>query len=145
MEFASPQRHEGYQESQRGFSALTLENELAKTVVDCAFKIHTGLGPGLLESAYEECMEKEFEKRSIPYVRQYQYPLYYDGEKLNTPFRIDFLVGEKVIIELKSVEKLLPIHEAQVLTYLKLSGLRLALLINFSTPLIKNGIRRFVN
>ena len=142
---ASPQSHQEHKETQ-SFSEVSLkENMVAKMIVDCAYKVYKALGAGLLESAYEECLEKEFLKRKVIFKKQYEYPLYYDGEKLNTPYRVDFLIDDCVIVELKSVEKILPIHEAQTLTYLKLSGLKLALLINFSSPLIKDGIRRFVN
>jgi len=124
--------------------ALLKENPVSKQIVDCAFHVHKAIGAGLLESAYEECMEKEFVKRRMDYKRQHEMPIYYDGEKLKTPYRVDFLVENCVIVELKAVEKVLPIHEAQILTYLRLSKNHLALLINFSTPLIKNGIKRFV-
>ncbi len=141
----SPQSHQGHGETQ-SFSEVSLkENMVAKIVVDCAYTIHKSLGPGLLENAYEECLEKELLKRRVNYKKQYEYPLFYDGQKLNTPYRVDFLIEDCLIVELKSVERILPIHEAQTLTYLKLSGLKLALLINFSSPLIKDGVRRFVN
>lgn len=141
----SPQSHQGHKETQSVSDIMFQENNAAKVIVDCAFKIHKNLGAGLLESAYEECLEKEFLKRKVSFKKQHQYPLFYEGEKLNTPYRVDFLVDDCVVLELKSVEKILPIHEAQTLTYLKLSGLKLALLVNFSSPLIKDGIRRFVN
>lgn len=143
----SPQSREGHKESQRGRGSipdLMKENPISKQVVDCAFKVHTAIGPGLMESAYQECMEKEFRKRNIPFKAEHHMPIYYEGDILKTPYRIDFLVNGCVIVELKSVEKILPVHEAQVLTYLKLSEHKLALLINFSAPLIKNGIKRFV-
>lgn len=120
------------------------ENPVARQIVDCAFKVHKTLGPGLLESAYQECMQKEFAKRGIACKVEHEIPLFYEGDRLNTPYRVDFLVADCVIVELKSVEKILPVHEAQALTYLKLSSLRMALLINFSAPLIKEGIRRLV-
>lgn len=143
----SPQSHEEHKESQR--SALEIarferENAVSKLIVDCAFKVHTTIGPGLLESAYKECMEREFQKRNISYKSEHHVPIYYEGTVLKTPYRIDFLVEDCVILELKSLEKILPVHEAQTLTYLKLSSYRLALLINFSSPLIKSGIKRFV-
>ena len=145
MDF-SPQSLKGHEEAQSVFdiSDLSRENPVSKQIVDCAFKVHTGIGPGLLESAYEECLEKEFIKRNISYKRQFEMPVYYDGDALKTPYRVDFLVEDCVIVELKAVEKLLPVHEAQILTYLRLSKMRLALLMNFSAPLIKNGIKRFV-
>lgn len=144
MQQFSPQSHEGHKESQSVSPLRMRENEIAKMIVDCAFKVHTALGPGFLESAYEECLEKEFLKRRINYQKQCEYPLFYEGEKLKTPYRVDFCVEKSVIIELKSVERILPVHEAQILTYLKLSGLKLALLMNFSSPLIKDGIKRFI-
>lgn len=142
----SPRRHEEHKEPQRLYvqENMELENAVSKQIVDCAFRVHVNIGPGLLENAYEECLEKEFLKRKIAYKKQIKMPIYYDGEVLDTPYRVDFLVDNRVIVELKSVEKLLPVHEAQTLTYLKLSKLKLALLINFSAPLIKNGIKRFI-
>lgn len=143
----SPQRHEEHKGAQRTLRPGAIperENNVSKVIVDCAFKIHKTLGPGLLESAYQECMIKEFGKRGLSFKSEFEAPLFYEGDRLKTPYRVDFLVEDSVIVELKSVEKLLPIHEAQALTYLKLSGLRLCLLINFSVPLIKDGIRRLV-
>lgn len=120
------------------------ENPLAKEVVECVFKVHKALGAGLLESAYEECLEKEFVRRNILFKRQAVFPIYYEGELLETIFRADFIIDGCIILELKSTEKIIPAHEAQILTYLKLSGVRMGLLINFGSPLIKDGIRRFV-
>ena len=142
----SPQSHKGHEEHKEDFvlSDLARENHVAKQAVDCAFKVHKLLGPGLLESAYVECLAKEFSKRTIAFKREHLMPIFYEGEKIHTPYKIDFLVDGCVILELKSVEKLIPVHEAQTLTYLKLSNLRLALLINFTAPLIKDGIKRFV-
>ena len=143
----SPQSHKEHEGSQ-SFSAETAmferENPVSRQIVDCAFKVHKTLGPGLLESAYQECMQKEFIKRGVTYKAEHEMPLFYEGDRLKTPYRVDFLVADCIIVELKSVEKILPVHEAQALTYLKLSSLRLALLINFSAPLIKDGIRRLV-
>lgn len=144
----SPQRHEDHKVTQSNFkkrSNLEKENAVSKIIVDCAFKIHSSIGAGLLESAYQECMVKEFKKRNVDFKKEYQMPIHYDGEELNTPYRVDFLVEDCVIVELKAVEKILPIHQAQALTYLKLSNNKLALLINFNVPLIKDGIRRLVN
>lgn len=142
----SPQSHEAHEASQSSLKpdVFAKENPVSKQIVDCAFKIHKALGPGLLESAYAECMQKEFFKRKISFVRECQMPVYYEGDLLNTLYKVDFLVDGCVIVELKSVEKILPVHEAQALTYLKLSKHRMTLLINFSAPLIKEGIRRFV-
>ena len=143
----SPQSHKEHEETQSlpaAASRLLKENPISKEIVDCAFKIHKNIGPGLLESAYAECMVRELFKRKISFKRECQMPVYYEGALLDTLYKVDFLVEDCVIVELKSVERLLPVHEAQTLTYLKLSSLRLALLINFSAPLIKDGIRRFV-
>ena len=140
----SPQRHQEHKASQSDVIKFEKENPISKVIVDCAFKVHKTIGAGLLESAYEECLEKEFIKRGVSYKRQYEMPIYYDNEQLQTRYRLDFLVEECIILELKAVEKLLPIHQAQTLTYLKLSKMNLALLINFNVPLIKDGIKRLV-
>ncbi len=121
------------------------ENELSKIVVDCAYKIHTKLGPGLLESAYEECLLYELTKAGLKVQKQKPMPLVYEDVKLDCGYRLDLLVEGKVIVEIKSVEGLNDVHLAQILTYLKLSGCKLGLLINFNVALIKNGIRRVVN
>lgn len=121
------------------------ENELAKIIVDCCFKIHTKLGPGLLESVYEEILFHELTNRKIKCLRQVNVPIDYDNLSINIGFRADIIVENKVILELKSVEKLIPVHKKQVLTYLKLTGMKLGLLINFNENLIKNGITRIVN
>lgn len=121
------------------------ENEIAKVIVDVAYKMHVALGPGLLESAYEAVMEHDLLKRGLVVGRQVDVPIYYDGIKIETAFRADLIVNELVIIELKSVEQIHPVHPKQLLTYLKLTGRKLGLLINFNVPLIKNGITRIVN
>ena len=115
---------------------------LASQVVDAAFAVHKALGPGLLESIYEACLAHEIRKRGLSVQQQIELPVYYDGVRLDGGLRLDLLVGKSVIVELKAVERLLPIHRAQTLTYLKLSGHRLALLMNFNVPLIKDGIER---
>jgi GxxExxY protein len=117
-------------------------DDLAKLIVDAAYKVHTALGAGLLKSAYQACLEIEFQKRGMPYLPQYLLPICYEGVTVEGAYRIDLLVGQQLVVELKSVEQLLPIHSAQLLTYLKLSGHRLGLLINFNTPRIKDGIKR---
>ncbi len=117
-------------------------DDLAKLVVDAAYKVHTALGAGLLESAYQACLEIELQKRGVPYLPQYLLPICYEGVTVEGAYRIDLLVGHQLVVELKSVEQLLPIHSAQLLTYLKLSGHRLGLLINFNVPRIKDGIKR---
>jgi GxxExxY protein len=119
-------------------------NRLAREIVDSAFAVHAALGPGLLESIYEECKIHESGLRSIPLRRQFPVPITYKGVEISAGLRLDLIVGDRVIVELKAVERLLPVHEAQLLSYLKLSGLRLGLLINFDAPPVKDGIRRLV-
>ena len=121
------------------------ENEIAKVIVDVAYKIHIALGPGLLESVYEAVLAYELEKRGLRVVRQLALPVVYETVKLDEGFRADLVVEDKVIVELKSVETLAPVHRKQLLTYLRLSGCKLGLLINFGAPLIKNGIVRIAN
>src|SRR5260221_3361756 len=118
--------------------------ELAKQVVDAALAIHRALGPGLLESVYETCLAYELAKRKIPFRQQVRVPIVYDGNMLDADLRIDLLVGDCLIVELKVVELDNPLYMAQLLTYLKLTGHRLGLLINFNVPLINDGIRRLV-
>ena len=122
-----------------------MENEIAKQIVDAAYQIHTKLGPGLLESVYEAVMAYELKKRSLNFVRQQPIPIIYESVHLPEGFRADLIVENKVIIELKSVEIIAPVHKKQLLTYLRLTNKRLGLLINFNTDLIKNGITRLVN
>lgn len=117
---------------------------VASKVVDAAFAVHTALGPGLLESVYELCLLHELKKRSLKVERQVSLPVVYDGLELDGGLRLDLVVENLVVVELKAVEMLPPIHKAQVLTYLKLSGRQLALLINFNAVLIKQGIQRIV-
>ena len=117
---------------------------LARLVVDAAFKVHKALGPGLLESAYRACLEIELERRYVRFISQNVLPICYEGTTIEGAYRVDLLVDDQLIVELKAVDQLLPIHSAQVLTYLRLSGNRLGLLINFNTPLIKDGIKRIV-
>lgn len=121
------------------------ENELSKIIVDCCYKIHVTLGPGLLESVYEEILAYELKKHDLKCFRQIGIPVIYEDIKMDIGFRADIIVEKKVIIELKSVEYILPVHKKQLLTYLKLSGLKLGLLVNFNVPLIKDGITRIVN
>ena len=121
------------------------ENEISKILVDCCFKVHTELGPGLLESVYEQVLSYEIIKRGLNVERQKGIPVIYDNIKMELGFRADIIVENKVIIELKSIEAVAPVHTKQVLTYLKLTGLKLGLLVNFNEALIKNGIKRIVN
>ncbi len=117
---------------------------VAAQIVDAAFNVHSALGPGLLESVYETCLEYELKKRGLKVRRQLAVPLVYDGQELDADLRLDLLVADCVIVENKAVEKMVPLFDAQVLTYLKLTGHRLALLINFNVPLIKDGIKRII-
>jgi len=121
------------------------ENEISKLIVESALKVHKALGPGLLESSYEECLLYELRKRDLEVAKQKALPLIYEDVKLEIGYRIDLLVEDKVIIEVKSVEALNDVHLAQTLTYLKLSDCKLGLLINFNVALVKNGIKRVVN
>jgi len=118
--------------------------QAAKYVVDAAFWVHTTLGPGLLESVYEACLTHELETKRIPFARQVSLPVHYGGMTLDAGLRLDLLVADSIIVEIKATESILPVHEAQLLTYLKLTQNRLGLLINFNVPLLKNGIRRRV-
>jgi GxxExxY protein len=120
-------------------------NEISGKIIQAAIEVHRCLGPGLLESAYEECLCHELNLMGISFERQKGLPVEYKGVKLDCGYRMDIVVENKIIIEVKAVENLLPIHEAQVLTYLKLSGLRLALLLNFNCPVLKKGIKRFIS
>jgi len=121
------------------------ENELSRIVFDCAIKVHQTLGPGLLESAYEECLFYELKKSGLAIEKQKPLPLVYEEVKLDIGYRLDILVENKLILEIKSVDALNEIHFAQLLTYLKLTNCKLGLLINFNVALIKHGIRRIVN
>lgn len=121
------------------------ENEIAKTVIDAAYKIHVRLGPGLLESVYESILAYELKKRGLRVVRQVPVPVIYDELQFEEGFRADLIVEEMVIIELKSVESIRPVHKKQLLTYLRLTDRRLGLLINFGEGLIKDGIYRIAN
>ena len=121
------------------------ENELSKIIVDVAYQIHIKLGPGLLESVYEEIMYYELQKSGLKVDRQKGIPVFWDELKMEVGFRADLIIDNKVIIELKSVEILAPVHPKQLLTYLKITGIKLGLLINFNEPFIKNGITRIVN
>jgi GxxExxY protein len=119
-------------------------DEIAKGVVDAAYRVHRALGPGLLEGVCEICRVHELTKRGLEVERQLAVPIVYDSIRLDAGLRIDLLVEQQVVVELKAVEALWPVHEAQLLTSLKLSGHRLGLLINFNAPLIKQGIRRMI-
>ena len=121
------------------------ENEIAKHVLDAAFVVHTKLGPGLLESVYEVVLAYELKKRGLTADRQTPMPIMYDNIRFDEAFRSDLVVNGKIIVELKSVEALFPVHAKQLLTQLRLSGLKLGLLINFGEAHLKNGIKRVIN
>lgn len=118
---------------------------LAREIVDVAYKVHTAIGPGLLESVYEKCFCYELSKRKIIYVRQKLVSITYDDLIIDEGLRLDILVEDEILIELKAQEQSHPVWEAQLLSYMKLTGKRMGFLINFHTPLIKKGIRRFIN
>ena len=120
-------------------------NEISGQIVDAAMKVHTELGPGLLESAYEACLLHELRKRGYRVLNKVEQPVTYDGIKIDVGYRIDLLVEHKIVVELKSVASLLPIHKAQLLSYLKLGDRKLGLLINFNVVRLKEGIKRMVN
>jgi len=121
------------------------ENDLAKQIVDAAYRVHTSLGPGLLESAYEAVLAYELENRGLHVIRQQAVPIIYQGTRIEVGFRADLIVSDLVIVEIKSVEAVAPVHKKQLLTHLRLAGKRLGLLINFNVALIKDGITRIAN
>lgn len=118
---------------------------LTQRIIGAAIEVHRTLGPGLLEGIYEECLAYELIRSGIRYERQKRLAIEYKGRKVSGDLRIDLLVEDRVVLELKSIEKLLPVHGAQLLSYLRLSGLSLGLLINFNVPVLKDGIKRVVN
>ena len=119
-------------------------NDLSRTIIGCAINVHKVLGPGLLESAYEECLSYELIKNGLTVERQKPIPIIYEDVKLDCGYRIDILVENRIIIELKSVDAINPVHEAQILTYLKFANKKLGLLINFNVLRLTDGIRRFI-
>lgn len=121
-----------------------IENEITEKILKCAFKAHTALGPGLLESAYLECLYYELKKSSMEVLKEHSLPLKYEDVKLDVGYRIDLLVEGKVVVELKSVENITDVHIAQTLTYLKLTGCKIGLLINFNMKSLRNGIKRLI-
>jgi GxxExxY protein len=133
--------HKGH-EGHEGLS--TKVERLAHEVVDAGFKVHKALGPGLLESAYEHCLAHEFQKRGLGLRKQLVLPIVYDGEHIDAGYRIDLLVEDTIVVEVKAIEALTRLHEAQLLTYLRLSGLRLGFLMNFNALLFKQGLKRIV-
>ncbi len=120
------------------------EKELTGQIVGAAIEVHRELGPGLLESAYQACLAREFALRHIPFEREKPLPVEYKGVRIDCGYRLDFVVGDKVIVEVKAVDEIHPVHEAQLLTYLRLTGYPVGLLINFNVLVLKDGIRRRV-
>jgi GxxExxY protein len=125
------------------FTAIK-DSDITHSIIGAAIEIHRNLGPGLLEAVYEERLAREFDLRNIPYARQKPIPLIYKDLKLECGYRLDFLVRDRVVVELKSIEAIAPVHESVMLTYLRLSERPLGLLINFNVPVLKDGIRRYV-
>lgn len=119
-------------------------NDLTGEVIGAAIEVHTELGPGLLESAYEKCLCKELNLRNISYITQKELPLSYKGEDIDCGYRLDFIIEERLILELKACDRLQPVHEAQLLTYLKLTKIKVGLLINFNVSVLKDGIKRLM-
>jgi GxxExxY protein len=119
-------------------------NKTTEAVIGAAIEVHRHLGPGLLESAYEECLCEELSLRKIPFHRQIPLPVTYKSKKLDIGYRVDMLVNDEVVVELKTVESILPIHEAQTLTYMRLGGWTVGLILNFNVTILKNGIKRLV-
>jgi GxxExxY protein len=119
-------------------------NKTTEAIIGAAIEVHRHLGPGLLESAYEECLCEELFLRKLPFKRQIALPVAYKSKKLDIGYRIDLLVNHEVVVELKTVESILPIHEAQILTYMRLGGWQVGLILNFNVTILKNGIKRIV-
>lgn len=124
--------------------AMDKINDLSSSIIGSAIEVHRALGPGLLESAYEQCLARELVLRNIPFQQQKSLPVHYKGTQLDCGYRLDFLVAEMIVVEVKAIDVLLPIHQAQLLSYLKLGGWKLGLLINFHVPLLRDGIHRVV-
>ena len=120
-------------------------NKTTEAIIGAAIEVHRHLGPGLLESVYEECLCEELSLRGLTHKRQVALPVTYKGKKLEVGYRIDILVNNEVVVELKTVDAILPIHEAQTLTYMRLGGWKVGLILNFYVPLMKNGVKRLVH
>lgn len=121
------------------------ENRITEKIIGCAIEVHKSLGPGLLESAYEECLCYELTQSGLRYKRQVPLPVVYKGVKLECGYRMDLVVEDSVVVEIKAIEKIMPVHEAQLLSYLKLHNKKVGLLMNFHIPVLKNGLKRIVN
>ena len=120
------------------------EKNLTGQIIGAAIEVHRALGPGLLESVYQACLAREFSLRNLPFEQEKPLPVEYKGVRVDCGYRLDFIVAGKVVVELKAVDAIRPVHEAQLLTYLKLTGCRVGLLINFNVPVLKDGIKRRV-
>jgi GxxExxY protein len=143
---AKPQRHQGVKEKMKmGWVGMEQENRIAKDLVDAAYKVHNDTGPGLLESVYEVILAHELERRGHDVARQVPIDICYEDLEITDAFRADLVVDDLVIVELKSVEQLQPVHKKQLLTYLRLTNRRLGFVINFGAPLIKEGLNRVIN
>lgn len=129
----------------RRYRVALKPNEITEAIIKASIEVHRALGPGLLESAYEECMCHELTLLGLSFERQLALPVVYKGHQLDCGYRLDLVVSKTVVVEIKAVEALLPIHEAQLLTYLKLGGWNVGLLLNFNVPLMKQGIKRIVH
>ena len=136
--------HEGHEEHEGKTKAKVKFDELSNKVLGCAIQVHRELGPGLLESTYEQCLAYELSQANIGFKFQVELPVEYKQVKLDCGYRIDLLADDRLIVELKSVEQLLRIHEAQILTYMKLAAISVGLLINFNVDVLRKGVRRFV-
>jgi len=136
--------HEGHEEHEGKTKKIVKFDELSNKVIGCAIEVHRELGPGLLESAYEQCLAFELNRANVPFKLQVELPVHYKRIKLDCGYRIDLLADDRLIVELKSVDQLLKIHEAQVLTYMKLAAVSVGLLINFNVDVLRRGVRRFV-
>ena len=123
----------------------TPENKITEKIIGCAIEVHRSLGPGLLESAYEECLCFELAQAGLQFERQVPLPVVYKGVKFDCGYRMDIVVENLIIVEIKAIEKILPVHEAQLLSYLKLYNKKIGLLINFHVPVLKSGLKRIVN
>jgi len=123
---------------------MLYEKDLTSQIIGAAIEVHRGLGPGLLESAYQACLAREFSLRNLPFEQEKPLPVEYKGARVDCGYRLDFVVAEKVVVELKAVNVVQKVHEAQLLTYLKLTGCRVGLLISFNVPVLKDGIKRMV-
>jgi GxxExxY protein len=120
-------------------------NKITEKIIGCGIEVHKKLGPGLLESVYQQCLAYELKLNNIAFETEVQIPVYYKGMFMDQGFRADFVVEQEIIVEIKAVEYVLPIHEAQVLTYLKLTGKKLGLILNYNVPLLKDGITRLIS